>query len=681
MTSHETEGSDREVDSQYESAGSSIGGDTEGEYTPPSTSYLLLGEDACRSYMHTDIQGTKVKVICPRSVSVCQYDKHKSNRKKGVDRAPIGAYLKLITPGGKKTYGSGGEAPITLEAYEELRRSEREELQSNVARLETEGGNSGEEDVEDVTPVAPTPRMSSRRHTAHAYFNDPLDLYFVLRTGSDLDITQDRDHVDECRAAGLGELMFTSTSRAKAEDYIRTMRPIIQAEQREVRDRDRRAAESRRDPRTVREDRPAPAASRRDPSRRSRSPARAPRHRERSPSSSSESDSGTTASSYSSDSSSSSSSSATSDSRRRYRGRRSNRKKKSRPKQKSRRNRKRHHKARSSRSDRKKALKFLGTDESEGQKKYIHGMHINKDEIVKALVPSDLGSKDAKKLFEVAVDVTSMPGMYKVSDLDGLATVEQLSTLMAARGSKSGAQDNLWKSEQRHGLRKVTSRDTLSSYIKSVEGIREAAFDQQNNQFVKYLHHWGYRSSEIDEYSANGGLPLLIRHSYSNFLALLQKLQGLATSSTCSWANSQAGVLLKHHSEKLLQVRGSASDRQGLLLMTYIYLRDAKKKDFLDVSMVGLMWKSVEDRTLMDGQAADGTADRNPTKCDHCRSQALHALLSLTHAKTKCPLRNQSSTVARKLANPLMALKLRDDYKNKPTSELVRVACENEGLS
>ena len=55
---------------------------------------------------------------------------------------------------------------------------------------------------------------------------------------------------------------------------------------------------------------------------------------------------------------------------------------------------------------------FRGSDPSVGDKKRIFGMAINGREIAAAAGPPDMRTRDADELFNTAVDVTSLPGMF-----------------------------------------------------------------------------------------------------------------------------------------------------------------------------------------------------------------------------------------------------------------------------
>jgi hypothetical protein len=77
------------------------------------------------------------------------------------------------------------------------------------------------------------------------------------------------------------------------------------------------------------------------------------------------------------------------------------------------------HRRRHNRKASKKRVEFTGSDPSVGDKKCVYGMQINEQEIDESAGPEDMRPRDADELYNTAVDVTSLPGMFNVGISSG----------------------------------------------------------------------------------------------------------------------------------------------------------------------------------------------------------------------------------------------------------------------
>jgi hypothetical protein len=162
--------------------------------------------------------------------------------------------------------------------------------------------------------------------------------------------------------------------------------------------------------------------------------------------------------------------------------------------------------------------KFFGNDPLVGNCKWVHDLPINGKEIDKAAGPPDMRSKDSAKLWNVAVDVTALPGMFiniRSGGGDNIDDKAQQTTKMAATliatviGKRAQIHDSLWKTQKRHSLGQVKSMEGLFKFVESVAKSEESTFEQQENALQVFMLPRHYDETVICEYVQNGFLPRL----------------------------------------------------------------------------------------------------------------------------------------------------------------------------
>jgi hypothetical protein len=278
-----------------------------------------------------------------------------------------------------------------------------------------------------------------------------------------------------------------------------------------------------------------------------------------------------------------------------------------------------------------------------------------------------MSTKDGMKLFEVGVDVLGLPGMYRVKLDDQLAEAER--TVMATTGllqaavgryGSSDLTDTMWKSNHRHGLGRVKDQEDLAELITSVEESRESAFEQQDDQIYVFMSQRHYTERQVQKYQLNGGLGLITRATFQNYMALLNVIRQRYFDAPrgTPWVKTQASGLLDHHSQKLLSIRGTSYSKRHFLLRTYVYLRDAYETQFYHPSMTKHLWNQLTLLYPGEGKGGDKGGDGTPPleRCPHCRCRALHVKLNLPHQKANCPFKGVDQGLARKGGSKGVAL-------------------------
>jgi hypothetical protein len=292
--------------------------------------------------------------------------------------------------------------------------------------------------------------------------------------------------------------------------------------------------------------------------------------------------------------------------------------------------------------------------------------------------------KDVERLYDCAIDVVSLPGMYQATDMADMDAAERLTSVMSVALGKDRRSrgDHLWRTTGRNALGTIRTKDDFMLLVGRITDYKDAAFRRQDEGMRLVLDKAGYKDSEAKEFLKSGGLPRLIQDTYTFYMELLMHIQRMAVNSQGSWKDSQAGALTQYHSDKLLSLRNGASHRRSFLLSTYTYLRDSRTQKFTDVSMVAKLWKRLdEDSSNNSPKNPEGHAntpadakDQKEATCSHCRSPALHVLFKRPVIRVRCPLADHSSQLARKAAPGLMRLKL--DRPQDQMTDLIKDAIQ-----
>lgn len=720
----------------YESAHSGRSSTGSQSMPPRKVDYLWLGEDHCRAHMSTKISGTTVPVLCPRLVDKCGY--HERARKDGHIGNP-GAYLRVTSPSSRSVYGSRDDEPLTRAAYDALADvdglnfeevaetlNQREipvrldnsegnnsagtpqenapdsaSVTSAPARMEIQAGVIGtgnrsriqrtrdEEHSSHVSEALPgeesdlnglsTPRVSTpgsptrgssrqpepisalrggRNKQADGAPTEPPQWYGLTNPMGSRFITKSLDEMRSWVVAGLTVIMMWSTE-LEARNWKAEGDAISVADDESLGRETTPVSGSSTIPASRRPHKEK-AKSRRSKKVRKRSRRR---HRKKRSSDYSSDEYASSSSSSENDSSSGSDSDGSDSTRESGRSRRA--------KGSKRLSKKKHLKL---------SIKMAGTDKSEGHEGKIHGHASTDTKLVLAAAPEGLNLKEADKFFEYAVDVASLPGMYHAADLDNMKGVEQVLALQyAGRSGGTAKRDALWQTKSRNALSSVKSKESLLRHVEEVTKIEKAAFQRQRDLIDHLMREHRYSTTEIDLYVHGGGLPNLVQQTYRRYVEFLHMMQNLAINSNSDWESSQAGCLLRYHSEKLLGVRRAAYDRKRLILGTYVYLRDAKAKGFTDTVVYNGLWKQLDSGISHvpspSQESLNESGDRRESpSCGHCRLPALHVHLRKGSGKSNCPFKDQTSANARKAAKPLLTLKL--EHPDKALSDLVKQALE-----
>lgn len=647
---------------------------TPGPTHPPNLADLiLLDESRCRAPMRSKVpSGAKLACICGKLALECK--RHADYRvTNDADRAEPGYYLKAM--GVKGEHGMQGiRYPVAL--VDELRALQDHEINRAAQTLAMDS----EEDPDDLRPtLGLSPRRVSfgaagrgaTRPTQHQQSGHPITvdlsqsptpvtpkLWFGLEDAAgDKWVVPDLNMARDYESTGAFRLAKVFTDKAAAERW-KNARGRTQVSENQVDGGSQGtstggnssgdSSSNCRKPRARK-----PKASRHEGTkthhhRRGRGPTSRGRKKH--------SDSESSSPGESSDSSTTSSSSSFSSER--------NRKKQGRRRRARRGGRRRRSpRGEEHRDPTRPPVPRFGEDKSTGDKDLIYGMSIHGTEIDAALGPEDMRRRDTDELYNAAMDVTSLPGMFgsvggvQFSD-DMQGATEMAATLLStAIGRKAQIHDSLWKTQKRHALGQVKDVKSLFSFAKSVSDARRPATDQQEHALQVFLRTRRYDEEYTRDYVRTGFLVQLTTASFGFYSELLNTARQLAYDHNAKWEQGPAKAMLDFHAKKLLEIRMFALTRKMLVLRTYTYLRDASKQGFYDNRMNEALWRHAllaSDPTDSGGDQKESPAApekaNDPKQCSQCKSKRLHQLLRVKHQRSSCPFKDSTPREAKTLA-------------------------------
>jgi hypothetical protein len=692
----ETVGSDDEEGSLTDqdealSDGSSIRDGS--EFGPPDFTKLVeLAKGHCRAPTQVTARGgAKVACVCGKTIEECQ--RHAAHRLNGRYRYPDGYYLPMDDV--SRGYQGNGRVGThyTTAQYLELQRQDLEEME-RIAQGMLDGTEDEEEEDERNDPqprvtfgtndVPFEPRAPQTPPNAERLRED---LSGLTRQGSTMqrptptlwyglidvsgarwifqDLKKAQEYVD-MKVFRFARVFEGHPDALKWKDGETAAKEPITVDSSDSSDDDDSSGDESPPPKSrPRKTKKGKKKARRPAKAREVRKGRKPR-KSRAPSPPS-------SSSSSSEESSDSSSSDSSQERRQKK--KSSKKKKKTPRQSKRKDgRRRGHPT------------FLGNDPSVGNRKKVHGLPVNGKEIDKAAGPLDMRSKDSGELWNAAVDVTALPGMFTNigggggdSYDEAQRTTEMAATLLSTViGKRAQIHDSLWKTLKRHAMGQVRNMEGLFKFVKYVGKSERPAFEQQENALQVFMLPRNYDEETTNEYTQNGFLPRLTGASFRYYINLLSMIRQLAYDHPAFWDKGPAKAMLDFHSDRLLQIRQNALTRKALVLQTYTYLRDANAKSFYHESMTESLWDRLATLTVNPGGGEGGGGQGTGTpgaggggggggakpRCSHCRSIRLHELMRVRPAKLCCPVKELSSKKAREVAKEAI-----ESWNRDPTVE------------
>jgi hypothetical protein len=152
-------------------------------------------------------------------------------------------------------------------------------------------------------------------------------------------------------------------------------------------------------------------------------------------------------------------------------------------------------------------------------------------------------------------------------------------------------------------LNKLKTINDLNSSSEELSSQTENVLSNMDSAIKEILFNAGWTLKDADAFCMSGLLPQIIRHSIQTFYELHIHFQKLPIAHFESWeAVGKEHVL--HHALALMRIRRFALTRNQMILQTYLCLRDAKVKGFLDIKLLGALtikWQSITLKSMTAG--------------------------------------------------------------------------------
>jgi hypothetical protein len=296
-----------------------------------------------------------------------------------------------------------------------------------------------------------------------------------------------------------------------------------------------------------------------------------------------------------------------------------------------------------------------GADVSKGLKNYVFDKDLTGRDIDKAMGPEGLSTKDTDQLYDLAVDVASLPGMY-ISRQDTLVHEEQMTATLLASVTNSGKNplhDSMWKSRSRHGLREAKDEASFFELVQEVSKAEKHAFENQEICLRSLLSKRHYDSRSVDNFIQHGLLLRITRDTFQWYKDLLNSCREQQYRHQGAWEGGPAESMLSHHSKAMYGIRQYAPSKKIMILRMYTYLRDTKAKGFYDNSMSEALWDKMASmsKTIREaGSQPSANEKAASTLCSHCKSKAIHTIFHVENGKRNCPLKDHGELIARRMA-------------------------------
>ena len=315
-----------------------------------------------------------------------------------------------------------------------------------------------------------------------------------------------------------------------------------------------------------------------------------------------------------------------------------------------------------------KASRFaVGPDPSTGSSTIfgIDPADVNKmDEF---LLPPNVGDGETRQEFyDLAMDVASLPGGYRLTDDDDHGHAEWLAR---AFGRAKYSPYRNWRKVTNNALARISSSKELLQFVKDVEKTIDRHRKAQEQRMRSFLLACRVPADVVALYIQSGMLPRILQETYRFYMGLLETLRSAYwETSGSAWKGGYVDQMVRHHSTELGQIRLTAADYRMHLLDTYVYLRNAHKEKFQDPSFTRYLLYSVAKGTSED-HGSDGTPEASggtsaTSRCKHCRRIGIHSGL----AKEDCPLRGLPAKKAQQAVanlNKKQAKAVATEIKNK----------------
>jgi hypothetical protein len=299
-------------------------------------------------------------------------------------------------------------------------------------------------------------------------------------------------------------------------------------------------------------------------------------------------------------------------------------------------------------------MRTVGADPSTGDNKRIYDTAIQvESEVLKLIAPKGTTNQVQQEIVATAVDVVSLPGKStNASALDNGLVMDQFVKAvgdlndLSSRRIGSAPRDSQWKMNSRNALDRIKTPEELMENTDELLQSVEEIVSNMEMAIKDILLASGWTLTSAETYCTAGLMTRLTRDMLNNYILLHQHLYQLYMNNPSTWEETGL-VHLQYFAKMFLRIRRNAINRFQMWLQTYVALRDARAKGFIDVKLLG----QILTRPAIAIPPAKVTAANQKWDCSHCHTKDMHE-----GGSKKCPAHELSASTARRVGRQAQKL-------------------------
>ena len=184
--------------------------------------------------------------------------------------------------------------------------------------------------------------------------------------------------------------------------------------------------------------------------------------------------------------------------------------------------------------------------------------------------------------------------------------------------------------------------------VEQVDKAGKLALAQYKERVKAFMLARHYAKSSVTLFLQAGLLPKLVQVTLRNFQLLLEFLRTLTYKQ--GFDTGPAKHLLSIHSENLGEKRFYAHDYRGMILGTYICLREAYNKSFANEKLLTAVWDHIYRPPVPSETPSPATTTTPKPACSHCKTKTLHE-----GGKSLCVLKELPTVKAKAVAREILS--------------------------
>ena len=296
-------------------------------------------------------------------------------------------------------------------------------------------------------------------------------------------------------------------------------------------------------------------------------------------------------------------------------------------------------------------LEMTAPDPSMGNSKELFKMALADDRTMTTkMSPPGLDAKMMKELADATLDAIQLPGTSNSDATDNttdlIGALKEIAEDKRTDWSEDRPRRNVqWKANNRTSLLSIKMPSGLQDRHGSFQGLGEEMYKSQVHIFEAVFSRLHWSTTTVQAWSQSNWFLQIGKDLLDHYMAL--HLHLVTLSNTEGWDYAQES--LKHHGNKLAEIRKLAPSHLLCLVKTYIYLRDARKVDFYSPKLQEKRNKAMLAKIVSLEGGGSRPVNTGKNTCKKCGGEEVHS-----GGVKKCPFWALSDSDAKKRMGQLM---------------------------